>query len=60
MTKRKPRPRKLLWMEEFERCHCTNAVRTKREMLGYCEKHGNKRQYIHRVQPEGVNVGHAG
>lgn len=41
------------WFEEYK-CGCVSeVVKTKRELEGYCGKHGSDRRHIHRAdQPE--------
>jgi hypothetical protein len=39
------------WFEEYT-CGCVSPiVRLKRELLGYCPKHGHSRRHVHRVDP---------
>lgn len=36
------------YYEEYK-CGCTsNTVRSKRDLVGYCGKHGDDRRYVHR------------
>ena len=35
------------WFEEYKCGCCSSAVKTKKELLGYCEKHGSDRIRIY-------------
>ncbi len=49
------------WLEEYRACGCTFMARTKRELLGYCQKHGNDRRRITRMPcAADMEMGHAG
>jgi hypothetical protein len=37
---------KWVWLEEYERCGCSNVTNTKAEALGYCPRHGTDRRRI--------------
>lgn len=42
---------RLWWWEEY-RCGCVSpSVRTKRELVGYCPRHGDDRRHVHRDRP---------
>lgn len=39
------------WFEEY-RCGCVSeVVKRKRDLLGYCGKHGEDRRHVHRIHP---------
>lgn len=39
------------YFEEYG-CGCVSeVVRYKRDLLGYCGKHGNNRRHVHRIHP---------
>jgi hypothetical protein len=44
----KSKPKIIGWFEEYENCGCVSeTVKTKKELLGYCLKHGNNRRKIY-------------
>lgn len=52
--------KKWMWLEEYRHCGCTFLARVRRELLGYCEKHGNDRRRVHRLPFDpSVTFGHA-
>lgn len=39
------------YFEEY-RCGCVSDLVTRRkDLLGYCQKHGESRKYVHRIAP---------
>ena len=39
---------KILWIEEY-RCGCSSEANLKRDLLGYCEIHGESRRNIYKI-----------
>lgn len=37
---------KIIWLEEYKTCSCTYIADKKRDLPGYCPKHGTDRKYI--------------
>lgn len=44
------------WYEEYDKCHCSMVTKYKRELLGYCEKHGTSRKYLWKL-PKPIKIG---
>lgn len=50
---------KLFWMEEYENCHCSFVSEFRKDLPGYCQRHGTNRQFIYKI-PKTENIGYAG
>jgi hypothetical protein len=48
MMSDKPKSKKNEWIEEYS-CGCSSSTSTRRELLGYCKKHGASRKNIYRI-----------
>jgi len=44
-------PVKLYWIEWFN-CGCSNVQKLRRELHGYCPKHGHDRKSYHKIPAE--------
>ena len=44
---------KLLWIEEYYQCGCSSEASRKKDLLGYCAKHGTSRSGIYRIPKKG-------
>jgi len=33
------------WIEEYKQCSCTMVAKKKKDLLGYCKRHGTNRKY---------------
>lgn len=44
---------KPIWLEEYNNCSCTFIADKKRELLGWCPRHGTPRKYaVKLLEPE--------
>lgn len=49
-----------VWLEEYQHCGCSTVAKTRQELLGYCEQHGNDRRRVTKLPAPGLPVGFAG
>lgn len=50
-----------VWLEEYEKCGCSNVTNFRFELLGYCEVHGNSTKRVTRLpKTPGMQMGYAG
>lgn len=37
------------WMEQYQPCGCSSVAPRKKDLLGYCARHGGDRSVIYRI-----------
>jgi hypothetical protein len=47
------------WLEEYKSCGCSFVAKRKRDLLGYCERHGTDRKRVIKL-PHPMECGYAG
>ena len=52
--------KRFCWLEEYQGCGCSFVGRTKRDMPGYCARHGSSAIRAPMKIPQGMPLGHAG
>jgi len=43
---------KLYWIEWYRLCGCSNVTKLRRELPGYCPRHGSDRRSYHKIPAE--------
>jgi hypothetical protein len=47
------------WMEEYKTCGCSFVAKLRRELPGYCSRHGTDRRRVTKL-PKAIEAGYAG
>ena len=53
----KAKTQRWCWLEEFKNCGCSNVVKRKKDVLGYCPVHGTDRVRLSKL-PSGMTLGY--